>query len=237
MGCSDQGPKTPTRAGHGRQAARADPVARSWRADRLTQRGRAAARRRHRDGPAGRTHPGARGTFGGPPRSRGRLLWHATGRGRARTFNRRIPARARIRTPRIATNAVAARLRDRAGGGALRGQCAAGGGPGASRTSRPLRLERGAHRIREGAARLVIEDGGKAADRAPLPRYPSPLCAFRRTSGFHRSLRGVEAWKAGRRRILQAILGQDEELAQFEAERYRRLVLSRLRKRGDADRE
>ncbi len=48
---------------------------------------------------------------------------------------------------------------------------------------------------------------------------------------------GVDAWKAGRRRILQAILGQDEELAQFEAERYRRLVLSRLRKTGDADRE
>ena len=48
---------------------------------------------------------------------------------------------------------------------------------------------------------------------------------------------GVEAWKGGRRRILEAILEQDEELAQFEAERYRRLVLSRLRKRGDSDRE
>ena len=43
---------------------------------------------------------------------------------------------------------------------------------------------------------------------------------------------GVDAWKAGRRRILQAILKQDEELAQFEAERYRRLVLSRLREAG-----
>jgi GntR family transcriptional regulator, transcriptional repressor for pyruvate dehydrogenase complex len=40
---------------------------------------------------------------------------------------------------------------------------------------------------------------------------------------------GVEAWKTGRRRILEAILSQDEELAQFEAERYRRLVLARLR--------
>jgi len=40
---------------------------------------------------------------------------------------------------------------------------------------------------------------------------------------------GIEAWKAGRRRILQAILEQDEELAQFEAERYRRLILARLR--------
>jgi GntR family transcriptional regulator, transcriptional repressor for pyruvate dehydrogenase complex len=47
----------------------------------------------------------------------------------------------------------------------------------------------------------------------------------------------VAAWKGGRRRILEAILQQDEELAQFEAERYRRLVLSRLRKTGDADRE
>jgi len=40
---------------------------------------------------------------------------------------------------------------------------------------------------------------------------------------------GVAAWKTGRRRILQAILQQDEELARFEAERYRRQVLSRLR--------
>ena len=39
---------------------------------------------------------------------------------------------------------------------------------------------------------------------------------------------GVEAWKAGRRRILTAILEQDEELAQFEAERYRRLVVFHL---------
>ena len=40
---------------------------------------------------------------------------------------------------------------------------------------------------------------------------------------------GVAAWKAGRRRILQAILRQDEELARFEAERYRQQVMSRLR--------
>ena len=46
---------------------------------------------------------------------------------------------------------------------------------------------------------------------------------------------GVEAWKSGRRRILEAILGKDEELAQFEAERYRRLVLSRLRISGTQD--
>jgi GntR family transcriptional regulator, transcriptional repressor for pyruvate dehydrogenase complex len=44
---------------------------------------------------------------------------------------------------------------------------------------------------------------------------------------------GFDAWRAGRRRILEAILSQDEELAQFEAERYRRIVLSRLRETSD----
>lgn len=39
----------------------------------------------------------------------------------------------------------------------------------------------------------------------------------------------VDAWKSARRRILEAILERDEQLAQFEAERYRALVLSRLR--------
>jgi GntR family transcriptional repressor for pyruvate dehydrogenase complex len=39
----------------------------------------------------------------------------------------------------------------------------------------------------------------------------------------------IEHWKTGRRRILEAILSRDEELAQFEAERYRRVVLSLLR--------
>lgn len=39
---------------------------------------------------------------------------------------------------------------------------------------------------------------------------------------------GVQAWKTGRRRILQAILQQDEQLAQFEASRYRQEVLRRL---------
>jgi DNA-binding FadR family transcriptional regulator len=40
---------------------------------------------------------------------------------------------------------------------------------------------------------------------------------------------GVIAWKAGRRRILQAIVDRDEELARFEAERYRREVIARFR--------
>lgn len=39
----------------------------------------------------------------------------------------------------------------------------------------------------------------------------------------------IEAWRSARRRILEAILKQDERLAEFEAERYRRLVLARLR--------
>jgi DNA-binding FadR family transcriptional regulator len=39
---------------------------------------------------------------------------------------------------------------------------------------------------------------------------------------------GIAEWKEGRRRILEAILKHDEPLAQFEAERYRRMVLARL---------
>jgi hypothetical protein len=45
---------------------------------------------------------------------------------------------------------------------------------------------------------------------------------------------GVAAWKAGRRRILQAVLEGDEELARFEAERYRRRLLSRFRELEDS---
>lgn len=45
---------------------------------------------------------------------------------------------------------------------------------------------------------------------------------------------GVAAWKAGRRRILQAVLEGDEELARFEAERYRRRVLARFRELEDS---
>jgi GntR family transcriptional repressor for pyruvate dehydrogenase complex len=48
---------------------------------------------------------------------------------------------------------------------------------------------------------------------------------------------GFDAWRGARRRILEAILKQDEELAQFEAERYRALVLSRLRGTVDASRK
>jgi GntR family transcriptional repressor for pyruvate dehydrogenase complex len=48
---------------------------------------------------------------------------------------------------------------------------------------------------------------------------------------------GYDAWRGARRRILEAILKQDEELAQFEAERYRHLVLALLREPVDASRK
>jgi DNA-binding FadR family transcriptional regulator len=49
---------------------------------------------------------------------------------------------------------------------------------------------------------------------------------------------GIAAWKTGRGRILQAILEHDEELARFEAERYRQQVIARLRDYAEAmDRE
>lgn len=41
---------------------------------------------------------------------------------------------------------------------------------------------------------------------------------------------GVAAWKAGKRRLIRAILEQDEELARFEAMRDRRDYLARLRR-------
>lgn len=45
---------------------------------------------------------------------------------------------------------------------------------------------------------------------------------------------GIAAWKAGRRRVLQAVLDQDEELARFEAVRYRTGMMARLKRhRGE----
>jgi GntR family transcriptional repressor for pyruvate dehydrogenase complex len=44
----------------------------------------------------------------------------------------------------------------------------------------------------------------------------------------------VEAWRTGRRRILEAILERDEERAEFEAQRYRQMVLAKLRERNEA---
>ena len=40
---------------------------------------------------------------------------------------------------------------------------------------------------------------------------------------------GVEIWRAGRRRVIEAILRGDEDLARFEANRYRQDMLERLR--------
>lgn len=48
---------------------------------------------------------------------------------------------------------------------------------------------------------------------------------------------GFDAWRGARRRILEAILKHDEALAEFEAERYRRLVLARLRDTADVTRK
>ena len=44
---------------------------------------------------------------------------------------------------------------------------------------------------------------------------------------------GVQAWKTGRHRIIQAMLQQDEELTRFEAERYRKDFLLRQRIDGN----
>jgi len=46
---------------------------------------------------------------------------------------------------------------------------------------------------------------------------------------------GVRAWRMGRRRIFEAILNHDEELARFEADRYRREVMARLRQPENSD--
>lgn len=71
-------------------------------------------------------------------------------------------------------------------------------------------------------ARPLIELLSRVTMRVNVQR-PLPLL-------FHGS-DGVAAWKAGRARILQAILQRDEELARFEAERYRRQIIDRLRQR------
>lgn len=43
----------------------------------------------------------------------------------------------------------------------------------------------------------------------------------------------VEEWRAGRRRILEAILERDEERAEFEAQRYRQMVLAKLQQQNE----
>jgi GntR family transcriptional regulator, transcriptional repressor for pyruvate dehydrogenase complex len=68
-----------------------------------------------------------------------------------------------------------------------------------------------------------------------LCRVTLRLYARPRDNAIFPGQEGVAAWKADRRRILQAILDQDEELARFEAERHRRLIRARLRELEQAD--
>ncbi len=46
---------------------------------------------------------------------------------------------------------------------------------------------------------------------------------------------GFDAWRGARRRILEAILKQDERLAEFEAQRYRRIILARVQELAEAE--
>ena len=72
---------------------------------------------------------------------------------------------------------------------------------------------------------------------------PRPLMEFvvRATSRIYRAAQindtlyvgaaGVDAWRTGRQRMLEAVLRRDEALAEFEAIRYRRDVMARIRAR------
>jgi DNA-binding FadR family transcriptional regulator len=58
--------------------------------------------------------------------------------------------------------------------------------------------------------------------------------AASRPDSIYRGLVGVEQWQAGRRRIIDAILRQDEALARFEADRSnRQVLLAALRRMGE----
>jgi len=62
-----------------------------------------------------------------------------------------------------------------------------------------------------------------------LTRVTLRFAQTRRAPLIDGSRAGVAEWKAGRRRIIQAILAQDTELARFEANRSnRRAVLDGL---------
>lgn len=62
-----------------------------------------------------------------------------------------------------------------------------------------------------------------------VSRVTMQLYKLQSKSGLFFDPEMVQIWKAGRLRILQAILKRDEELARFEAERYRQVVVSWLR--------
>ena len=56
-----------------------------------------------------------------------------------------------------------------------------------------------------------------------------------KTEPIYGDAAAVEGWKAGRHRIIEAILRRDEALARFEADRSnRRVVLDWLRRQGAA---
>ena len=56
-----------------------------------------------------------------------------------------------------------------------------------------------------------------------------------RTGSIYRDGSSIEAWKAGRHRIIDAILARDEALARFEADRSnRQVVLAWLRRQQEA---
>jgi DNA-binding FadR family transcriptional regulator len=74
--------------------------------------------------------------------------------------------------------------------------------------------------------RPLIELLTRVARRLQQHRQSGPL--------LFQGEEGVAAWKAHRRQILQAVLDQDEELARFEANRYRTSLMTRLRRqRGE----
>lgn len=63
-----------------------------------------------------------------------------------------------------------------------------------------------------------------------LTRVTLRFAASRPTEGLYRDAIAVEEWKAGRHRIIDAILRRDKELARFEADRSnRRVLLQRFR--------
>lgn len=74
--------------------------------------------------------------------------------------------------------------------------------------------------------RPLIELLTRVARRLQQRRQSGPL--------LFQGEEGVAAWKAHRRQILQAVLNGDEDLARFEANRYRTSLMTRLRRqRGE----
>jgi DNA-binding FadR family transcriptional regulator len=74
--------------------------------------------------------------------------------------------------------------------------------------------------------RPLIELLTRVARRLQQRRQSGPL--------LFQGEEGVAAWKTHRRQILRAVLDQDEELARFEANRYRTSLMTRLRRqRGE----